>query len=669
MNGGACAETLTVPEPVQNGGLRRVSVNTVSSTAARRGAALSFKDIVVNAGEKEILKGVSGSAERGQMLAIMGPSGAGKTTLLNILAGRLKKSYSQKGTVYFDSHPLNKRLRRRISYVLQSDVFFSFLTLKRSLTYSALLRLPTSMTKKEKLTMVDHAIEALRIKHCEQTIFGNAFVTGMSGGEKKRASIAAELLTDPAIMMLDEPTSGLDSSSARSLLQTLKHLAKEEQKTLIASIHQPNTQCYNEFDKVLLLCEGEIAYIGPTNAVMEYFSSIGYPCKGNYNPADYIIELVSESEKQRKRIVELFKERGSHFLSSRSCPPLSRSLKTPNNLLPISEDRVSRVSDSEGYPMSVVIETNNVEMELENENISLDNDDPKFATSFFTQFTVLTQRGFHQARPDILSTLNLVQNLILAIIAGIAWFQSNNDEVKIRDKYGFYFFHTVYWSFHAMFPAAIALGQERAVIYKERASGSYRLSAYFLAKCVSELPLIITYPFMFLTISYWMAGMRDFPHYVYAVLILWLGAITSQSLGLLVGSIVTSVKRVIATVAVVLLTLMLLGGFYVNQLPSWLDWGSYLSPIYYAFCGMLTLEFSGGPLYRCSHEASGYEICANLTSVLAQNGSDFLIPGTDILDKYGITLAVWQSVVGLLSITLVSRTAAYLVLRFGHKPA
>jgi ABC-type multidrug transport system ATPase subunit len=109
--------------------------------------------------------------------------GAGKTTLLNVLAGRLRSGYSQTGQVLIDGESLNKHLKRKVSYVLQEDVFFSFLTLKQTLTYSALLRLPSSMTKQAKLRMVDHAIQVLGVENCQNTIFGSAFYSGLSGGK------------------------------------------------------------------------------------------------------------------------------------------------------------------------------------------------------------------------------------------------------------------------------------------------------------------------------------------------------------------------------------------------------------------------------------------------------------------------------------------------------
>jgi ABC-type multidrug transport system ATPase subunit len=163
----------------------RLTVSSIGGVKARRGSSLSFHDlnVTVQDSEKQILYSVAGSVEPGEMLAIMGPSGAGKTTLLNVLAGRLRSGYSQTGQVLIDGESLNKHLKRKVSYVLQEDVFFSFLTLKQTLTYSALLRLPSSMTKQAKLRMVDHAIQVLGVENCQNTIFGSAFYSGLSGGK------------------------------------------------------------------------------------------------------------------------------------------------------------------------------------------------------------------------------------------------------------------------------------------------------------------------------------------------------------------------------------------------------------------------------------------------------------------------------------------------------
>ncbi|XP_062505359.1 uncharacterized protein LOC134182053 [Corticium candelabrum] len=664
---------------------RRLTLSTVRGVKARRGLSLDFVDVSVDVSEKEkeILHAVSGGVEPGEMLAIMGPSGAGKTTLLNVLAGRLKSAYNYTGQINVDGEPLNKQLRRKVSYVLQADVFFSYLTLKQALTYSALLRLPSSMSKRDKLRMVDRAIEVLGVQDCQNTIFGNAFYSGLSGGEKKRANIACELLTDPAILMLDEPTSGLDSSTALSLLKTLRHLAIDEAKTLIATIHQPSTQCYYEFDKLLLLCEGKVAYCGPTGKVVDYFSSIGFECPAHYNPADYALDLVTGSESQQRELTESWKERKGIFSSTIFAnQPLDVIIKEPmthqtqqqesstNNLsngdIPtnqlFSESSNNQLRRQDSYSEAINAVVTDVECDTAKYEVT---ENHKFPTSFWTQLSVLSQRSFYQAKPDILSKLGFIQNIIIGLIAGFIWFQISSDEKNIRDRAAFFFFQSGYWGFQPVGQASLAFSQEKAVVQKERAAGSYRLSAYYISKCFSEIPLILVLPFIEFTIAYYMAGMHGADRWILSFFILIISSFAAQSLGLFVGSLLSNLKEALTAGVIAMLTSLLIGGFYVTNFPPWLQWVKYLSLITYTWDALLSLEFMGSSPFRCDHVISSYSVCENIT---ATNGSHYLITGDDVLQSFDVALRPWQSVMCLLLYSLIFRILTYLALRYLHKP-
>jgi len=144
------------------------------------------------------------------------------------------------------------------SYVMQDDVLFNYFTVEEALTFAARLRLKYST--KEQDRCVRQLLNDLGLTKCANTIIGGELKKTISGGERKRTSIGVELVTDPSFIMLDEPTSGLDSFMAKSICKLLQELASKKGKCVIATIHQPSSQAFKYFDRLILMADGNIVY-------------------------------------------------------------------------------------------------------------------------------------------------------------------------------------------------------------------------------------------------------------------------------------------------------------------------------------------------------------------------------------------------------------------------
>ncbi|KAI7739428.1 hypothetical protein M8C21_010771 [Ambrosia artemisiifolia] len=242
--------------------------------------------------ERMILTGITGMVNPGEILAVLGPSGSGKSTLLNALAGRLSEE-GFTGKVVANGRKLTKSVLKRTGFVTQDDVLYPHLTVRETLMFCALLRLPKSLSRKEKEEIADSVIAELGLCKCADTIIGNTFIRGVSGGERKRVSIAHEMLINPSLLILDEPTSGLDSTAAHKLMSTLGGLAHQKGKTVVTSVHQPSSRVFQSFDMVLVLSEGRCIYFGKGSEAMSYFESVDFrPCFP-MNPADFLLDLAN----------------------------------------------------------------------------------------------------------------------------------------------------------------------------------------------------------------------------------------------------------------------------------------------------------------------------------------------------------------------------------------
>ena len=178
------------------------------------------------------------------------------------------------------------------------------------------------------MNRVNDIIGELRLNKCENTKIGGPLVKGISGGERKRTSIGVELITDPSLIFLDEPTTGLDSFTATSVMETLKDLANNG-RTIVQTIHQPNSDIFEMFDKLMLLAKGKIIYFNDANLAVDYFTKINYKCPELSNPADYFMGIMSiesiekpdtddqdELQRSQRNIANVYQEKIQLFSDS-----------------------------------------------------------------------------------------------------------------------------------------------------------------------------------------------------------------------------------------------------------------------------------------------------------------------------------------------------------------
>ena len=187
------------------------------------------------------------------------------------------------------------------AYVTQSDVLLPSLTVRETLLYAASLRLPPSTTSQQRSQLVEEIILELGLKECAGTRVGDGFKKGgCSGGERRRVSIGVQMLRNPSILFLDEPTTGLDATSAFHLVKTLKHLANTG-RVVITTIHQPRSDIFFLFDRLVLLSRGDIAYTGATSACLSWFDGL-LPggLRPHVNPADYLIDIVAVDNRTKE---------------------------------------------------------------------------------------------------------------------------------------------------------------------------------------------------------------------------------------------------------------------------------------------------------------------------------------------------------------------------------
>ncbi|KAJ9693826.1 hypothetical protein PVL29_009675 [Vitis rotundifolia] len=532
--------------------------------------------------EKEILNGITGSVNPGEVLALMGPSGSGKTTLLNLLGGRLNQPTAG-GSVTYNDQPYSKSLKSKIGFVTQDDVLFPHLTVRETLTYAARLRLPKTLTKQQKEKRAVDVIYELGLDRCQDTMIGGSFVRGVSGGERKRVCIGNEIIINPSLLFLDEPTSGLDSTTALRIVQMLHDIA-EAGKTVITTIHQPSSRLFHKFDKLILLGKGNLLYFGKASGAMEYFSSIGCSPLITMNPAEFLLDLANGNIND----VSIPSELEDKVHTENSETETRNGKPSPADVQEyLVEAYETRVADQEKKKLMIPIP---IDEELKAKVCS-----PKreWGASWWEQYSILFRRGLKERRHDYFSWLRVTQVASTATILGLLWWQSESTNPKgLQDQAGLLFFIAVFWGFFPVFTAIFTFPQERAMLSKERAADMYRLSAYFVARTTSDLPLDLLLPVLFLIIVYFMAGLRmDAGSFFLTMLTVFLCIVAAQGLGLAIGATLMDLKRATTLASVTVMTFMLAGGYFVKKVPIFISWIRYISFNYHTYKLLLKVQY------------------------------------------------------------------------------
>lgn len=214
-------------------------------------------------------------------------------------------------------------------------------------------------------------------------------------------------------------------------------------------------------------------------------------------------------------------------------------------------------------------------------------------SAWFNQFRILLQRSLKERKHESFNTLRVFQVITAAILAGLMWWHS--DFLDIQDRLGLLFFISIFWGVFPSFNSVFAFPQERAIFMKERASGMYTLSSYFMARIVGDLPMELILPTIFLTVTYWMAGLKPTLDAFLLTLLLLLGyVLVSQGLGLFLGAAIMDAKQASTVVTITMLAFVLTGGFYVHKVPSCMAWIKYISTTFYSYRLLINVQYGEG---------------------------------------------------------------------------
>ncbi|XP_025635247.1 pleiotropic drug resistance protein 1-like isoform X2 [Arachis hypogaea] len=425
-----------------------------------------------------LLKGVSGAFRPGVLTALMGVSGAGKTTLMDVLAGRKTSGYID-GSIKISGYPKKQETFARISgYCEQTDIHSPHVTVYESLLYSAWLRLPIEVDSNTRKMFIEEVMELVELNLLRNSLVGLAGVSGLSTEQRKRLTIAVELVANPSIIFMDEPTSGLDARAAAIVMRTVRNTV-DTGRTVVCTIHQPSIDIFEAFDELFLLKRGgQEIYVGPlghrSSQLINYFESIDgvSKIKDGYNPATWMLEVTTPAQELNLGV-------GFHEMYKNS------------DLYRRNKNLIAELGNPAPASKDLYFQT-------------------QYSQPFLVQcLACLWKQHWSYWRNPPYTAVRFFATVLISFIFGtIFW--------KLGDKYSSS--QDIFNAMGSMYVAVLFIGIqnsasvqpvvaiERVVFYRERAAGMYSALPYAIAQVMIELPYIFAQAVTYGVIVYAMIG-------------------------------------------------------------------------------------------------------------------------------------------------------------------
>ncbi|XP_034687785.1 ABC transporter G family member 31 isoform X3 [Vitis riparia] len=513
----------------------------------------------------QLLSNVSGIFSPGVLTALVGSSGAGKTTLMDVLAGRKTGGYIE-GDIMISGYPKQQRTFARVSgYVEQNDIHSPQVTVEESLWFSAVLRLPKEVSKEQKLEFVDQVMNLIELDVLRHALVGMPGSTGLSTEQRKRLTIAVELVANPSIIFMDEPTSGLDARAAAIVMRTVRNTV-DTGRTVVCTIHQPSIDIFEAFDALLLMKRGgRVIYGGKlgnqSQNLIDYFQGISGipPIPDGYNPATWMLEITTPAAEERigedfadlYRNSENFREVEAAIKSFSVPPPGSEPLHFPTTY---SQDAITQ-----------------------------------FRTCLWKQNLVYWRSPEYNAVKILFSTISAL------IFGSVFWdVGSKRDSTQsLVMVMGALYASCLFVGVNNSASVQPIVSVERTVFYRERAAGMYSPFPYAAAQGLVEIPYTILQTIVFGVITFFMINFERTARKFFLYLVFMFLTFSYFTFYGMMAVGLTPNQQLAAVVSSAFYSLWnLLSGFLIPKprIPGWWIWFYYICPVAWTLRGIISSQ-------------------------------------------------------------------------------
>lgn len=616
--------------------------------------------------ECNILEGFRGLTRPGEMVLVLGRPGSGCTTFLKTIANQRYGYSAVEGEVLygpFDADTFSRRFRGEAVYNAEDDQHYPTLTTEQTLGFALDTKTPgkrpLGVSKAEfKEKVISTLLRMFNIEHTANTVIGNQFIRGVSGGERRRVSIAEMMITSATVLAWDNSTRGLDASTALDFAKSLRILTNIYKTTTFVSLYQASENIYKQFDKVLVIDSGRQVFFGPTDEARMYFEGLGFREKPRQTTPDYLTGCTDPFERE--------------FKDGRSAENVP---STPETLVDAFEKSIysSRLNEE--------MQTYRTRIEREKQiydDFEIANREAKrkftpkssvYSVPFHLQVWALMRRQFLIKWQDKLAlTVSWITSTGIAIILGTVWLKQPKTSAGAFTRGGLLFISMLFNGFQAFSElASTMIG--RSIVNKHRAFTFYRPSALFIAQIIVDTSFAIARIPVFSIIVYFMCGLAlDAGAFFIFVLIILTGYICMAVFFRTIGVLSPDFDYAMKFASVMITLFVLTSGYLIQWSGSqvWLRWIYYINPFGLGFASLMVNEFSRLTM-TCTQDSlvptgPGYDDITHQACTLAGGeAGSAIIPGSsylattfsyyhgDLWRNFGIMLAL---IVGFLATNL-----------------
>ncbi|KAK7321500.1 hypothetical protein VNO77_32212 [Canavalia gladiata] len=513
----------------------------------------------------QLLTGVSGVFSPGVLTALVGSSGAGKTTLMDVLAGRKTGGYIE-GDIKISGYPKVQKTFARVSgYVEQNDIHSPQVTIEESLLFSSSLRLPKEVDVAKRIEFVEQVMKLVELDSLRYALVGMPGSSGLSTEQRKRLTIAVELVANPSIIFMDEPTSGLDARAAAIVMRTVRNTV-DTGRTVVCTIHQPSIDIFEAFDELLLMKRGgRVIYGGKlgvqSQIMIDYFQGISGipPISSGYNPATWVLEVTTPAAEARI---------GGDF---------AEIYKTSEQFRGVEASILEFAHPPKG-----------------SEPLKFES---TYSQNLWTQFLqCLWKQNLVYWRSPAYNAMRLYFTTISALIFGTIFWDIGSKRTSTQELFvvmGALYSACLFVGVNNASSVQPIVSIERTVFYREKAAGMYSPIAYAAAQGLIEVPYIAVQTIVFGLITYYMINFERTAGKLFLYLVFMFLTFTYFTFYGMMAVGLTPSQHLAAVISSAFYSLWnLLSGFLIPKafIPGWWIWFYYICPVAWTLRGVITSQ-------------------------------------------------------------------------------